>query len=103
MHLDRVRPQEPVGGHALGDAGAHPLTRQRVPDEDHPALVARHADPAVGHRADLELVLGSDQAARPGPWTALVGGRAAVPALAAPIGLSVGSGHGVPRLVREGV
>ena len=32
----------------------HPLARQRVPDEDDPALVPSHTVPAVRHGSDLE-------------------------------------------------
>ncbi len=51
-HLDRVRPQELRG--RPGDDGPHPLTRQRVPDEDDSALVPGHAVTPVRHSTDLE-------------------------------------------------
>ena len=44
--LDRLRPGEPGGG--VGDPGADPFARQRVPDEHHPAAgLPGHAPAAV--------------------------------------------------------
>ena len=48
-HLDGVGAAERAAA-VLGDHGAHPLARQRVPDEHDPAVVAGHAVPAVGDR-----------------------------------------------------
>jgi hypothetical protein len=60
-HLDRVGAAE-AGVPVLGHPHAHPLARQRVPDEDHPALVARHAVTAVRDRPDGHLELGAGPA-----------------------------------------
>ena len=57
QHLDRVGAPERRAVVAVGDDGADPLPRQRVPDEHHPALVPGHAVPAVGDRADGQLDL----------------------------------------------
>jgi hypothetical protein len=53
-HLDAVGADEPLALAGLGDLRGDSLTGQRVPDEDHPALVPRDAEPAVGHRPDLD-------------------------------------------------
>ena len=44
----------------LGDARAHPLARERVPDEDDPALVPGDAVPAVGDGPDVDVDLVAD-------------------------------------------
>ncbi len=52
--LDGVSPPVPVV-RGVGQAGPDPFTRQRVPDEDNPALVAGHAHPAMRDRPDVKL------------------------------------------------
>ena len=48
--LDGIRAHEPLAGTGLGDLGEHPLAGDRVPDEEHLALVAGDAVTAVGDR-----------------------------------------------------
>jgi hypothetical protein len=51
--LDGVSAAERTAG-VLGDLDGDRLTRQRVPDEDHPAIVTCDAVAAVGYRRDLD-------------------------------------------------
>ncbi len=80
QHLDRVAAQEPRTLLALGDLHDHALSRQRMPDEDHLAVVAGDAVPAVRHRPhlDVEALPHQRPAARlalPGPPGHLVRSR----------------------------
>ena len=63
----------------LGDAHAHTLARERVPDEDDPALVAGDAVPAVGDGPDLDVDLVAD-----GELAGLARGRRHSPRRTAP-------------------
>ena len=62
QHLDGVGAQEAGVLLALGDLGDDPLAGERVPDEEHLALVrAGDAVAAVRDGADLDLVVLADQ------------------------------------------
>ncbi len=54
QHLDGVRPPVP-GMRRVSQPGPHPLPRQRMPDEDHPPVVTRHAGPPVRDRPHLKF------------------------------------------------
>ena len=53
QNLHRICPPETIMA-VVGDLDQHPLTRQRVPDEYHPAFVPSDAVSAVGNGADLD-------------------------------------------------
>jgi len=78
-HLDGVSTPEPVAVAALGDLDDHPLPRQRVADEHHPTLGARHGVPAVGDRTDLDLEPLPDPRAAAGLPGPRLAGRATRP------------------------